>query len=164
MATSIQTIREDTQRTLRQSSLYAAVICLAIASLSALTISDSLPAVNGNSDTTDFVSGLALGIVIVAAVMTIARCVQLRRALTSDQELRRFYAKEHDELAECVRRDTASEFVRIQPLLGTIAIIVAAFVGEEALMATAATVVLFSVTLVACKFVCKHRYADGGED
>ena len=98
-----------------------------------------------------------MGLCAIAAVVTIKNIVDLRRALTDDQVLRRLHAKENDELQAHMEREIARSFVQIMPALAVIAIFVGALVSLEAMAAAAATLVFLSVALLVVKLSYKTR-------
>ena len=107
---------------------------------------------------TSLAAGLIMGLLAVAAVVSVRRIIDLRRALANDTALHRYHAIENDELRAHMEREVARTFVLILPMLDTIAIVVAAFAGFEATVAAAATAVFLSLALLAVKLSAKLRY------
>lgn len=159
MKTTIEALRKDARRRLRRESISAAAICIVLVTGGALTATDNLPAISGTTTTSAFLLGAVMGLCAVAAVVTIKNIVNLRRALSDDQALRRLYAKENDELQAHMEREIARTFIQIMPALAVIAIFVGALVSLEAMAAAAATVVFLSVALLAVKLSYKIRLA-----
>ncbi len=158
MKTSIEKLRTETARQLRLNSLQAAVICLALILLSLrISSGDFLPLL-ADERASSFTAGLIMGLLAVAAVVSVRRIIDLRRALANDTALRHYHAIENDELRAHMEREVARTFVLILPMLDTIAIVVAAFAGFEATVAAAATAVFLSLALLAVKLSAKLRY------
>lgn len=151
MKTAIESLRTRAQQQLRRECLSAAAICLVLITCCALAATDSLPALSGTTLTSSFLSGAITGLFCVAAIASIKRIVDLRRALANDQELRRLYARDHDELRAHMEREIAHTFIQIMPALAVVAIFVGAFISLEVMAAIAATIVFLSVVLLAVK-------------
>lgn len=157
MKTTIETLREDAGRRLRRESMSAAAICIVLVVVGALTATESLPALSGTTSTSAFLSGAVMGLFAVAAIATIKNIVELRRALSDDQALRRLFAKENDELRAHTEREVARTFIQIMPALAVLAIFAGAFVSLEAMAAVAATLAFLSVALLVVKAAYKIR-------
>ena len=164
MKTTIDALRKDARSRLRRETISAAAICIVLVTGSALTATDNLPAISGTTTTSAFLLGAVMGLCAVAAVVTIKNIVNLRRALSDDQALRRLYAKENDELQAHMEREIARTFVQIMPALAVIAIFVGALVSVEAMAAAAATLVFLSVALLAVKLFYKISLASDTDD
>ena len=157
MKTTIETLREDAGRRLRRESMSAAAICIVLVVVGALTATESLPALSGTTSTSAFLSGAVMGLFAVAAIATVKNIVELRRALSDDQALRRLFAKENDELRAHMEREVARTFIQIMPALAVLAIFAGAFVSLEAMAAVAATLAFLSVALLVVKAAYKIR-------
>ena len=157
MKTTIDTLREDASKRLRRETMSAAAICIVLVAGGALTATDNLPALNGTTSTSAFLLGAVMGLCAVAAVVTIKNIMELRRALSDDQALRRLHAKENDELQAHLEREVARSFIQTMPALAVIAIFVGALVSLEAMAAVAATIVFLSVALLVVKATYKIR-------
>lgn len=167
MKTTIEALRKDARRRLRRESISAAAICIVLVTGGALAATDNLPAISGTTTTSAFLLGAVMGLCAVAAVVTIKNIVNLRRALSDDQALRRLYAKENDELQAHMEREVARTFIQLMPVLAVIAIFVGALVSLEAMAAVAATLVFLSVALLIVKASYKIRLKgdiDDGEE
>ena len=164
MKTAVETLRKDARSRLRRETISAAAICIVLVTGSALTATDNLPAISGTTTTSAFLLGAVMGLCAVAAVVTIKNIVNLRRALSDDQALRRLYAKENDELQTHMEREIARTFVQIMPALAVIAIFVGALVSLEAMAAAAATLVFLSVALLAVKLSYKIRLVGDADE
>ena len=164
MKTTIETLRKDARSRLRRETISAAAICIVLVTGSALTATDNLPAISGTTTTSAFLLGAVMGLCAVAAVVTIKNIVNLRRALSDDQALRRLYAKENDELQAHMEREIARTFIQIMPALAVIAIFVGALVSLEAMAAAAATLVFLSVALLAVKLSYKIHLAGDADE
>lgn len=164
MKTAVETLRKDARSRLRRETISAAAICIVLVTGSALTATDNLPAISGTTTTSAFLLGAVMGLCAVAAVVTIKNIVNLRRALSDDQALRRLYAKENDELQAHMEREIARTFVQIMPALAVIAIFVGALVSLEAMAAAAATLVFLSVALLAVKLSYKIRLVGDADE
>ena len=164
MKTTIDALRKDARSRLRRETISAAAICIVLVTGSALTATDNLPAISGTTTTSAFLLGAVMGLCAVAAVVTIKNIVNLRRALSDDQALRRLYAKENDELQAHMEREIARTFVQIMPALAVIAIFVGALVSVEAMAAAAATLVFLSVALLAVKLSYKIRLVGDADE
>lgn len=164
MKTAVETLRKDARSRLRRETISAAAICIVLVTGSALAATDNLPAISGTTTTSAFLLGAVMGLCAVAAVVTIKNIVNLRRALSDDQALRRLYAKENDELQAHMEREIARTFVQIMPALAVIAIFVGALVSLEAMAAAAATLVFLSVALLAVKLSYKIRLVGDADE
>lgn len=151
MKTTIESLRARMRQQLHRECLSAAAICIVLMTCSAFTVTGTLPALSGTTLTSSFLSGAITGLFCVAAIASIKRIVDLRRALADDQELRRLHAREHDELRAHAEREIAHTFIQIMPALAVIAIFVGACINVEVMAAVAATIVFLSVALLAVK-------------
>lgn len=164
MRTSIETLRADVERSLRANTLQTAAICLGATVLALRVASgDALPLYD-DTRASSFVSGVVSGLLAVAIVISVRRIVDLRRALSSETELRRYLAREHDELRAHMEREMAQRFVQVLPALFVVTIVVAAFVSVEAMVAAAATEVFLALAFLAVKVACKRRYREEGAE
>ncbi|MBM6675833.1 hypothetical protein H6A07_03620 [Olsenella uli] len=95
----------------------------------------------------------------VAAGITARQVLNLRRALQDETELRRFLARENDELQAHLEREVARAYVRLLPALAVVAVFVGALVGFESMVSVAATLVFLALVLLAVKIYYKQRLA-----
>ena len=158
MKHTLKTVRADVRSRLRRETACAAVICISLISLGALTATGSLPALNDDMRISGFLSGFLMGLFVVAGTVTVRRIVTMRRALHDDGSLRRLYAQEHDELREHLEREIARTFVQIIPALSVVAVFIGALVGIETMAAVAATLVFLSLALLTVKLYVKAGY------
>lgn len=158
MRTSIETLRADVERSLRANTLQTAAICLGTVVLALHVASGDAPSLYDDARASSFVSGVISGLLAVALVISAKRIVDLRRALSSETELRRYLAKEHDELRMHMEREMARRFVQVLPVLFVVTIVVAAFVSVEAMVAATATELFLAFAFLAVKVSCRRRY------
>lgn len=158
MRTSIETLRADVERSLRANTLQTAAICLGAAVLALHVASGDVLSPYDDARASSFVSGVISGLLAVAIVISVKRIVDLRRALSSETELRRYLAKEHDELRAHMEREMARRFVQVLPVLFVVTIVVAAFVSVEAMVAATATELFLAFAFLAVKVSCRRRY------
>lgn len=162
-ARSLDALRADARRRLARESASAAVICASIVALSVLAVTESLPALRGSTLSSSFLSGALMGLFCVAGVVSVRQIAALRRALADERELRRYYARENDELTAHMEREVARTFVRAIPALAVVAIFAGALVSFEAMAAVAATLVFLSLALLAIKLSYRARFHAGAE-
>lgn len=158
MRTSIETLRADVERSLRANTLQTAAICLGAAVIALHVASGDALSPYDDVRASSFVSGVISGLLAVAIVISVKRIVDLRRALSSETELRRYLAKEHDELRAHMEREMARRFVQVLPVLFVVTIVVAAFVSVEAMVAATATELFLAFAFLAVKVSCRRRY------
>lgn len=151
-------LRARVARRLRQETLSAVVIAIAMIALFALAVTDSLPSLRNDYYATSFIAGFLMGLFGVAEGVTLRKIVEMRRALADDAALRRLRAIENDELREHLERETARTFVQMIPALSVVAIFAGALVSLEAMAAVAATLVFLALALLGAKVYCKARY------
>ena len=159
MQNNIEALRANVRQRLHSESVSLAVIVATALVLLALTATDSLPALHGDQRISGFLSGFVMGLFAVAAVITVRQLLNLRHALTSETELRRLYAQEHDELRAHLERETARTYVQLMPALASVAIFVGALVSFESMATAAATTVFLSLARLVVKLVYKRRLA-----
>lgn len=163
--TTLGALRDDVRRRLHQEAISLGIIGIAIIADAYLTVTDQLPALHGGDFAPSFLAGFLMGLFVVAGVVTANKIRQLARALASDTELRRLHAREHDELEAHIEREVARTFIHALPVLAVIVIFASALVSTDALLTVAATLVFFSVVLIAMKLGCKARFrADADAD
>ena len=160
---SLDALRADARRRLGRESASAAVIGASLVALCVLVATDGLPALRGDTPSSSFLGGFLMGLFCVAGVVSVRQIVALRHALADDRELRRYYARENDELMAHMEREVARTFVRAIPALAVVAIFVGALVSFQAMAAVAATLVFLSLALLAVKLSYRARYRAGAE-
>lgn len=160
---SLAALRADAQRRLRRETVSTVMTCAVMAALVVLSATESLPALRGNMFSSTFMGGFLTGLFAVAATLSVRQVVALRRALADDRELRRYYARENDELTAHMEREIARTFVRTIPLLAVVAIFGGALVSFEAMVAVAATLVFLATALLVVKLSYRARYRAGAE-
>ena len=160
---SLDALRADARRRLGRESASAAVIGASLVALCVLVATDGLPALRGEAPSSSFLGGFLMGLFCVAGVVSVRQVMALRRALADDRELRRYYARENDELTAHMEREVARTFVRAIPALAVVAIFVGALVSFQAMAAVAATLVFLSLALLAIKLSYRARYRAGVE-
>ena len=160
---SLDAMRADARRRLGRESASVAVICASIVALSVLAVTESLPALRGSTLSSSVLSGTLMGLFCVAGVVSVRQIAALRRALADERELRRYYARENDELTAHMEREVARTFVRAIPALAVVAIFAGALVSFEAMAAVAATLVFLSLALLAIKLSYRARFHAGAE-
>ena len=163
-AGSLDALRAEARRRLRRESASVAVMtCAVMVALVMLTFTESLPALRGSMFSSNFIGGFLTGGFAVAATLSVRQVMSLRRALADDRELRRYFARENDELTAHMEREIARTFVRAIPLLAVVAIFVGALVSFEAMVAVAATLAFLATALLAVKLSYRARYRAGAE-
>lgn len=159
MKNTAEALRATVRRRLRRERALLAFILAAWAALLALSMSDALPALHADLRVSGFLSGVIMGIFVVAGGITARRAHSLRRALADDAELRRLQAREHDELRAHMEREIARAYVQLMPALAVVAILVGALVSFESMVAVAATLVFLALVLLGVKIYFKWRLA-----
>ena len=109
---TIETMRATVRGRLRRERVLLVVTLAAWVALLALTMSDALPAPHGDSRASGFLSGFMMGMFTVAAGITARQVLGLRRALRDEAELRRFLARENDELQAHLERSRRTSSAR----------------------------------------------------
>ena len=99
MNKSLYTLHEQAAKRLRGETVSLVLLIAVFIAILLLTLDNALPAAHGDPFVSSFLGGALCGLLATAAVVTLVKIVELRRALTSDIELRRLHAKENDELA-----------------------------------------------------------------
>ena len=159
MKKTAEALRATVRRRLRRERILLAVILVAWAALLALTMSGKLPALHADPRASGFLSGFMMGIFIVAGAITARQAHSLQRALSDDAELRRFQAREHDELRAHTERETARAYVQLMPALAVVAVLAGALVSFESMVTVAATLVFLALVLLGVKIYYKRRLA-----
>ena len=159
MKKTAEALRATVRRRLRRERILLAVILVAWAALLALTMSDKLPALHADLRASGFLSGFIMGIFIVAGAITARQAHSLQRALSDDAELRRFLARENDELQAHLERETARTYVQLMPALAVVAVLAGALVSFESMVTVAATLVFLALVLLCVKIYYKRRLA-----
>mgnify|MGYP006988455855 FL=1 len=162
-AGSLDALRAEARRRLRRETVSTVMTCAVMVALVMLTFTESLPALRGSMFSSNFIGGFLTGGFAVAATLSVRQVMSLRRALADDRELRRYFARENDELTAHMEREIARTFVRAIPLLAVVAIFVGALVSFEAMVAVAATLVFLATALLAVKLSYRARYRTGAE-
>lgn len=158
MKSTAEALRATVRRRLRRERILLAVILVAWAALLALTLSDQ-PPLHADLRASGFLSGFIMGIFIVAGAITARQAHNLQRALSDDAELRRFQAREHDELRAHTEREVARTYVQLMPALAVIAVLAGALVSFESMVTVAATLVFLALVLLGVKIYYKRRLA-----
>ena len=159
MKKTAEALRATVRRRLRRERILLAVILVAWAALLALTLSDQLPALHADLRASGFLSGFMMGMFTVAAGITARQVLGLRRALRDEAELRRFLARENDELQAHLEREVARTYVQLMPALAVIAVLAGALVSFESMVTVAATLVFLALVLLGVKIYYKRRLA-----
>ena len=159
MKKTAEFLRTDICRRLRRGRISLAVILAAWATLLALTTSGAFPSPHADSRTASFLSGFLMGGFAVAAGVTARQLVGLRRALRDETELRRFLARENDELQAHLEREVARTFVQLMPALAVFAVLFGALASFESMLAVAGTLVFLALALLVVKIYFKRRLA-----
>ena len=159
MKNTAEALRTTIRRRLRRERILLAVMFVAWVSLVALITTDALPALRGDVRASGFLSGFMVGMFTVAAGITARQVLNLRRALHDETELRRFLARENDELQAHLEREVARAYVQLLPALAMVAVFVGALVGFESMVSVAATLVFLALVLLAVKIYYKQRLA-----
>ena len=158
MKNTAEALRTTIRRRLRRERILLAVMFVAWVSLVALITTDALPALR-DVRASGFLSGFMVGMFTVAAGITARQVLNLRRALQDETELRRFLARENDELQAHLEREVARAYVQLLPALAVVAVFVGALVGFESMVSVAATLVFLALVLLAVKIYYKQRLA-----
>lgn len=159
MKNTAEALRTTIRRRLRRERVLLAVMFAAWATTVALITTDALPALHGDARTSGFLSGFMMGMFTVAAGITARQVLNLRRALQDEAELRRFLARENDELQAHLEREVARAYVQLMPVLAVVAVLVGALVSFESMVTVAATLVFLALVLLAVKICYKQRLA-----
>ena len=159
MKNTVEALRITIRRRLRRERILLAVMFAAWATTVALITADALPALHGDSRISGFLSGFMMGMFAVAAGITARQVLNLRRALQDEAELRRFLARENDELQAHLEREVARAYVQLMPALAVVAVLVGALVSFDSMVTVAATLVFFALVLLAVKICYKQRLA-----
>ncbi|MCR8907071.1 hypothetical protein NW198_00350 [Thermophilibacter sp. ET337] len=159
MKNTAEALRTTIRRRLRRERILLAVMFAAWASLVALITTDTLPALHGDARISGFLSGFMMGMFTVAAGITARQVLSLRRALRDEAELRRFLARENDELQAHLEREVARAYVQLLPALAVVAVLVGALVSFESMVSVAATLVFLALVLLAVKIYYKRALA-----
>ena len=154
---SLDALRESARRRLRRETVLTVMTCAVMVALVVLCVTGSLPALRGSMFSSAFMGGFLTGLFAVAATLSVRQVRSLRRALADDRELRRYYARENDELTAHMEREIARTFVRAIPLLAVVAIFAGALVSFEAMVAVAATLVFLATALLVVKLSYRAR-------
>ena len=156
---TIETMRATVRGRLRRERVLLVVTLAAWVALLALTMSDALPAPHGDSRASGFLSGFMMGMFTVAAGITARQVLGLRRALRDEAALRRFLARENDELQAHLEREVARTYVQLMPALAVVAVLAGALVSFESMVTVAATLVFLALVLLGVKIYYKRRLA-----
>lgn len=155
MKKSINTLRAQTEQRLRRKGAAAALFVILGSAVSMGAITESLPAAHGDARISGFLGGFLFGLLIVALIYTARKIIELRRALSSDLELKRLYARENDELARHQRSEIGRLFSEaFLPLLVT-SIVVAGMLSFEAMIGIAAVTVALAITYAGISLYVK---------
>ena len=159
MKSTAEALRATVRRRLRRERILLAVILVAWAALLALTMSGKLPALHADPRASGFLSGFMMGMFTVAAGITARQVLGLRRALRDEAELRRFLARENDELQAHLEREVARTYVQLMPALAVVAVLAGALVSFESMVTVAATLVFLALVLLGVKIYYKRTLA-----
>lgn len=163
LASSLAALRAEARHRLRRETISTVMACAVMAALVVLAVTGSLPALRGSMFSSAFVGGFLAGLFAVVATLSVRQVMGLRGALADDRELRRYFARENDELTAHMEREIARTFVQTIPLLAVVAIFVGALVSFEAMIAVAATLVFLATALLVVKLSYRARYRAGAE-
>lgn len=158
MNKSLYTLHEQTAKRLRGETVSLVLLIAVFIAILLLTLDNALPAAHGDPFVSSFLGGALCGLLATAAVVTLAKIVELRRALTSDIELRRLHAKENDELARHQEAEVSRLLARAQLPIFVICIVVAGALSREAMIGVAALAVACSLARIAIRLHVKRSY------
>ena len=158
MNKSIHILREQAGKRLRGETVSLVLLIAVLIAILLLTLDNALPAAHGDPFVSSFLGGALCGLLATAAVVTLSKIVELRRALASDIELRRLHAKENDELARHQEAEVSRLLARAQLPVFVICIVVAGSLSREAMVGMAALAVVCSLARIAIRLYVKRSY------
>ena len=158
MNKSIHILREQSAKRLRGETVSLVLLIAVLIAILLLTLDNALPAAHGDPFVSSFLGGALCGLLATAAVVTLSKIVELRRALTSDIELRRLHAKENDELARHQEMEVSRLLARAQLPIFVICIVAAGALSREAMIGAAALAVACSLARIAIRLHVRRSY------
>lgn len=140
MDKKLEKMKLDIQKRIKQNTglLIASALFLIVVA------SSTVPVQLGNENSSDYVSGFQLGLLIVLVIYFLNNVIKYNKALKEETLLKRIYYKEHDERMNYINQKVGESSMWITSVIMTIATVITGYFNFTVFLT------MIGVTLLQC--------------